>query len=160
MSSFLIKSPAIEKFQAQAFLFVMGFWRRMTLGARALVVDGEKVLLIKHTYTTGWLLPGGGVEAGQHIRETAIREVAEETGYRVKDAGELISVFHNADASRRDHVALFVFKDFEVETPFKPSAEIAEMGWFSIHELPTDTTKATVSRIAEYFGGQSVSDYW
>src|SRR3974390_2056559 len=41
------------------------FARGMTLGVRAVVLDGEnRVFLVKHSYVSGWHLPGGGVHAG------------------------------------------------------------------------------------------------
>ncbi|HYV61483.1 MAG TPA: NUDIX domain-containing protein, partial [Bryobacteraceae bacterium] len=44
------------------------FSRPMTLGVRALVVDGSGcILLVKHSYVSGWHLPGGGVEAGETL---------------------------------------------------------------------------------------------
>src|SRR6202158_619064 len=46
------------------------YWRLsrgMTLGVRAVVVDDlGRVFLVKHSYVTGWHLPGGGVEPGGH----------------------------------------------------------------------------------------------
>ena len=156
----IIHTPLFERYQSRVFLFIMGFWRRTTLGARTMVVDGKNVLLIKHTYTKGWLFPGGGVEAGDSALQTAKRELLEETGYKVEGNGEFLSLYHNADASRRDHVALFVFKNFEQARPFTPNAEIAEMGWFAIDNLPGDTSDATKHRIAEYFGGVAISDKW
>ncbi|MEM9842987.1 MAG: NUDIX domain-containing protein, partial [Pseudomonadota bacterium] len=37
----------------------------MTLGVRAIVENAEgQVLLVRHTYTPGLYLPGGGVERG------------------------------------------------------------------------------------------------
>ena len=42
------------------------FARGMTLGVRAVVLDGDdRVFLVKHSYVAGWHLPGGGVEVGQ-----------------------------------------------------------------------------------------------
>ena len=32
----------------------------------AVIDDQERVLLLRHTYTTSWFLPGGGVERGAH----------------------------------------------------------------------------------------------
>lgn len=156
----LIHSPLFERFQARIFLFVMGFWRRTTFGARAMLVDGKKVLLIKHTYTSGWMFPGGGVEVGDSAMATAKKELFEETGYKVDDQGTILSVYHNIEASRRDHVALFVFKEFHQARPFAPNAEIAEMGWFAIDDLPHDTTDATRRRLGEYFGGTPICEIW
>ena len=35
----------------------------MTLGVRAMILDGEgRVFLVKHSYVNGWEMPGGGVE--------------------------------------------------------------------------------------------------
>ena len=156
----LIHSPLFERFQARIFLFIMGFLRRTTFGARAMLVDGKNVLLIKHTYTAGWMFPGGGVEVGDSALHTAKKELMEETGYRVLDRGQMLSVYHNLEASRRDHVALFVFKEFEAARVFSPNAEIAEMGWFPLDNLPHDTTDATRRRIGEYFGGIAIDERW
>jgi 8-oxo-dGTP diphosphatase len=38
-----------------------------------------------------WMLPGGGVEHGEHPEETVVRELREETGYHVT-VGALLEV--------------------------------------------------------------------
>ncbi|GAB4188959.1 MAG: hypothetical protein Tsb0015_09390 [Simkaniaceae bacterium] len=46
--------------------------------------EKTKVLLIKRRDIPVWVLPGGGVDAGEEPDEAVIREVHEETGYEVK----------------------------------------------------------------------------
>ena len=81
---------------SRLFLTVKGFWHRMTIGTRTMVVDGDKVLLIRHTYVPGWQFPGGGVDPGETMPEAAAREVLEETGYRVTGPLQLFGMYHNS----------------------------------------------------------------
>ncbi len=62
------------------------------LAAYGLVINGAgRVLLTRDPDSPGhadrWLLPGGGVEHGEHPEQTVIREAMEETGLRVCVAG-------------------------------------------------------------------------
>ncbi|HUZ84803.1 MAG TPA: NUDIX hydrolase [Gaiellales bacterium] len=52
------------------------------LRVSALLTCGGTVLLCKHRKATReyWLLPGGGVEAGESMHVALLRELAEETG--------------------------------------------------------------------------------
>ncbi len=85
-----------QRVRAKVFLTLKGIWQRLTVGARVMLVDGDKVLLIRHTYIPGWQFPGGGVDPGETIEAAARREALEETGYRVTGEMELFGVFHNA----------------------------------------------------------------
>ena len=63
------------------------FARAMTLGVRALVLDQEgRIFLVKHSYVSGWHLPGGGVERGETLRDALERELIEEGNIRLVDA--------------------------------------------------------------------------
>ena len=150
-----------QKLRSRIFLVLKGIWHHLTLGARVMLVDGDKVLLIRHTYTPGWQLPGGGVDPGETIEAAARREVFEETGYRVTGAMTLFGIYHNINAmTDRDHVALYVATAFEQGVAFKPSREIAEAAWFDRRALPEKVTPATSQRIDEYFDHAPRRDIW
>lgn len=129
------------------------YWRiarGMTLGVRAIVVDGEgKVFLIQHTYVTGWHLPGGGVETGETFLEALQRELMEEGRIELVEEPVLHGLFFNAHVSRRDHVAVYVVKAFRQDRMPEPNHEISASGFFAPDALPPETTHGTRLRIAE-----------
>jgi ADP-ribose pyrophosphatase YjhB (NUDIX family) len=137
------------------------FSRGTTLGARAMVIDGQgRIFLVKHSYVDGWHLPGGGVETGETINEALARELAEEGNIRMTGAPRLHGVFFNKRVSRRDHVALFVVREFAQDAAPRPNREIIAHGFFAPDALPEDTGRATRARIAEVLGGAAVSELW
>jgi 8-oxo-dGTP pyrophosphatase MutT (NUDIX family) len=137
------------------------FRRGMTLGVRALVLDGQdRVFLVKHSYVEGWHLPGGGVEVGETMLQSLARELMEEGNIEIVGKPALHGAYFNARISRRDHVTLYVVREFRQEAPPRPTNEIVATGFFSIAALPADTTPATRARIAEVFFGAPMSDRW
>jgi 8-oxo-dGTP pyrophosphatase MutT (NUDIX family) len=143
--------------------FYWRFARGMTLGVRALVIDeGGRVFLVRHTYVAGWQMPGGGVETGETVFDALARELREEGNIELGDARApaLFGIYFNRHVSRRDHVALFVVRDFRQPRPPQPSHEIAAHGFFRLDELPADTTKGTRARIAEVMSGAPPSRDW
>jgi 8-oxo-dGTP pyrophosphatase MutT (NUDIX family) len=137
------------------------FTRGATLGARAMVIDGQgRVFLVKHSYVDGWHLPGGGVETGETLRTALARELAEEGNIVITGVPALHGMFFNSRISRRDHVALYVVREFRLDGAPVPNHEIVEHGFFALDALPPDTTRATRARIAEVFSGATVSELW
>ena len=137
------------------------FARGMTLGVRAVVLDGaDRVFLVKHSYVSGWHLPGGGVEVGETLSTALRRELAEEG--RIELAGDppLHGLFLNSHVSRRDHVAVYVVRQFTQDRPPEPNHEIIACGFFDATALPEETTPGTRLRIAEVLEGQQPIATW
>jgi hypothetical protein len=81
---------------------------------------------------------------------------------RIVLSGEpaLHGVFLNDHVSIRDHVAVYVIRDFQQDRLPEPNKEIAETGFFALDELPADTTQGTRQRLAEIFDGKPVIPTW
>jgi len=149
-----------QRLRTRAFLFSVGVKRRMTLGTRGILLDDDRVFLIRHTYMPGWQFPGGGVEPGETAEESVAREILEETGHEVTGPVELLGFYHNTVLSDRDHVAVYVCRHFRQLKPFAPNYEIAEAGWFSRTALPNDLSPGTARRLDEIFAGAPRRPTW
>ena len=137
------------------------FSRGLTLGVRGLCIDeSNRIFLVKHSYVAGWQLPGGGVETGETVIDALIRELAEEGNIEPTAPPMLHGVFYNRRVSCRDHVVVFVLRDFRQTAPPVPNHEIIAHGFFKLDELPNDTTAGTRARIIEVMGRAPVSERW
>ena len=151
----------LEPYLRKIFHLYFRLARGMTLGVRAVVLDADnRVFLVKHTYVSGWYLPGGGVEVGQSFRDAMLRELMEEGRIEVQGEPALLGVYLNSHVSKRDHVAVYVVRDFRQDRAPEPNREIAETGFFALDALPSDTTQGTRLRIAEVLGQRPVGTTW
>ncbi len=144
-------------------LFLLGarVTRGMTLGVRGMVIDGQnRIFLVRHSYVKGWHMPGGGVEAGETLADALCKELHEEGNLRLTGETRLVGIYLNTDGARRDHIAVFLIREFEQSAPHVPDREIVETGFFALDALPPETTKATRRRIAEVIGGETASPWW
>ncbi|MEK7186343.1 MAG: NUDIX hydrolase [Patescibacteria group bacterium] len=74
-----------------------------------LIIEDNKVLLVKHAEKAGHLtgaygLPSGRMNAGETEREAAVRELSEETGLKTKDEdlAEFNGNYYVAEIERKD----------------------------------------------------------
>jgi 8-oxo-dGTP pyrophosphatase MutT (NUDIX family) len=134
--------------------------RGMTMGARVAVIDTEgRFLLVKHTYTPGWIFPGGGVERGESCEEAALREIEEEASVIAKGPLQLTGIHSNHRISAGDHLAFYILRDYE-QRPFKANAEIADARFFDVSDLPERMDGGSRRRIAEMVSGVRPSFNW
>jgi ADP-ribose pyrophosphatase YjhB (NUDIX family) len=105
---------------------------------RAAVFDGGRILLVKEPDDGSWSLPGGWAGVGETPAEAAVREVREESGYRVR-AVRLLSAY---DRDRQGHTPIpyHVYKlVFLCEVMDRTPARAVDadgVGFFGEHELP------------------------
>jgi ADP-ribose pyrophosphatase YjhB (NUDIX family) len=119
------------------------------VGAVAVIrsADGQH-LLARHTYPVGrsrrevWALPGGAVEKYESIPQALRRELAQELGLDVAVEGLLL--VDTSEAPCLD----FVFACHIRDGQFRPSSEVAEIGWFRPGH-PPDGMSARHRRLLE-----------
>ena len=124
----------------------------------AVVVDPEgRILLHRRTDNQLWSIPGGGMEIGETIAETVVREVEEETGLKV-EPDRLVGIYTNPR-----HVTEYT--DGEVRQQFsicfachpvggqlvERADESLEVGFFSPEQIEAMPMHSSIRlRIAHY----------
>ena len=159
----MIRSSLLDAMQplvGQARSLAVRLWGGTTLGVRAVALDEGRILLVRHTYTSGWHLPGGGVNAGETAEAAARRELLEETGYQATGPARFLGLYFNPAMAGRDHVALYHVSACVMQRGFRANREIAEIGLFLPDSLPEGTTTATRRRLIELFDGLPPADHW
>lgn len=151
----------LEPLLRQIFHLYWRIARGMTLGVRGVVLDGDnRVFLVKHSYVPGWHLPGGGVEVGETFLDALRRELMEEGRIELTDEPGLHGLFFNGHVSRRDHVAVYVVRQFRQDRLPEPNREIVACGFYDAGALPAETTHGTRLRIAEVLDGRTRIATW
>ena len=114
---------------------------RPIVGVGAVIVDRERVLLIKRgspPLLGEWSLPGGVVELGETLRAAAEREASEETGLHVK-AGGVIEVLDRIIPGREGapqyHYVLIDFLCTVQGGELRAGGDAADVHWAGESEL-------------------------
>ena len=101
--------------------------------AAAVIFDPEgRILLVKLTYQRlhPWGLPGGSLDYSETPEDAILREVREETGWRIA-----IDDFLFVKSWAPDRIGLYYHCHVE-DGEFQPSDEVSEFGYFPLDELP------------------------
>ncbi len=134
-------------------------FRPTTVGVRALVLDGDgRILLVRHSYTAGWYLPGGGVARGESVLDGLRRELIEEVGIEPIRSPRLLGMYSSTFEGKSDHIGAFVVDEWHRKSV--GSLEVIEADWFHPDRLPVDTSPATRRRIAEHLAQRSLDYVW
>lgn len=135
---------------------------RLIPAASAVVPDRDgRILLTRRRDNNLWTIPGGAMEPGESISQTAVREVKEETGVDV-EVVSLVGIYSNPN-----HVV--EYDDGEVRQQFSicfacrpiggepaPSDETSDVGYFPPNELEElDIHPSIRLRIEHYLAGRA-----
>jgi 8-oxo-dGTP pyrophosphatase MutT (NUDIX family) len=104
-------------------------------GVKCVITDGDRVLLVQHTYgPREWDLPGGGMKRGEPAQIAAAREMHEELGLEVADWQPLGSIRGTTYNSR---TTLHCFQVELRDPTLKVDAvELLTVRWFRRPALP------------------------
>lgn len=118
--------------------------RRPTVrGVRCVILRGDQALLVRHTYgDRRWAWPGGLVRRGEAPAATARREVREELGFDLADWASLGQLDYRGSDHARHLVWCFVAQAGP-DAPVLKRAEIEEVCWTSLREIPRDALDGT-----------------
>lgn len=121
------------------------------LAAYCVVIHEDRILLALWDmrekdpgFVPRWVLPGGGVELGESPEAAAVREVAEETGYRV-ELDELINVetgvieahkrYSGTDRPMQTVAVLYRAHTVSGELRHETGGSTSQAAWFGFDEV-------------------------
>ncbi len=113
--------------------------KRPRIRVAVAVVHDDKLLLVQHTKArqSYWLLPGGGLEWGEGLKDCVTRELLEETGL-VIESGELLFLSETLSPDGTRHVIHLVFGGSWVGGELRvPDDEerITDVRWVGLDEV-------------------------
>lgn len=111
------------------------------VGVACIVTRDDRVLLVRRQRSHGagsWSTPGGHLDFGETLAACAMRETEEETGVRVGEV-EFVAITDDLFAEEGKHyITVWMHGQVSVgEAVVRDAREVAEVGWFDVHDLPS-----------------------
>ena len=114
---------------------------------KAFIMKDSKILLVKPKYHELWELPGGGIKENENNVNALIREVFEESGFKINLDND--KPFHTTDKRGffipdRNHYCMSIVMTYfariineqQVTSHIDFDREILEIKWFYLNNLP------------------------
>lgn len=92
------------------------------------------ILLVHRPRYDDWSLPKGKAEGNERAEETALREVAEETGRQCVLGREIGSTRYQDSRGRRKEVRYWFMQPDDDDDEFTPNDEVDEIRWCSVND--------------------------
>jgi mutator protein MutT len=128
---------------------------RPYVGVGAVIVQDGKVLIVKRKYDPlagQWSLPGGGVELGETLEDSVVREMLEETGLAI-EVGPVIEVFdritRDSTGEVRYHFVLVDYLCWPVGGELRASSDVADARFVEPADLPQYNLTAKANQVIE-----------
>jgi 8-oxo-dGTP pyrophosphatase MutT (NUDIX family) len=149
----------LNRFSLPLLFTVKAVTNPVVFGAHAFARDREgRILLVRHSYLSGWLLPGGGVGRAEPPEEALIRELKEEVGYVRSAPPEFAQLYTRKVGWFTNLIAMYRVDDIEID--FKPNLEIREAKFFAPDALPDGVPGSTRKHIDELLGRTPFTAHW
>ena len=136
---------------------------RVKAGVGVIVVDPAGRILLERRSDNGWWgLPGGAIEAGESVRQAALREVREETGLEIRitgllgvysePAGRIVRYPDNGDVA---HLVDITLTAEIISGKLKVSPESLDLKFFSRDSLPRKIVPPAHQPIQDFIQGRT-----
>lgn len=133
-------------------------WRKTRLGVCAIIVNEQgEILLVKHTYSDGWFLPGGAARSGENLLDAIRRELAEELSLELDSPLGVHGIFFHE--RKREYISVFAF-EVDKSTEVTQNWEIEDWGWYNLESLPQGLSLGAERRLLEWRGESHYSGVW
>lgn len=140
---------------------MIGHETLLTVGCGVIIENDEGHILLQHrTDSNSWCIPGGTMELGETVVETALREVEEETGLKV-NSPTLFGIYSkDAFAEYRNGDRVFsvqiIFRAHEFEGMLKQSGpESRSHRFFDKSEIPHNLAQLQSEFILDWKNGEN-----
>ncbi len=109
--------------------------KHRTLVASCLIHCDKNILMGWHIGRNGWEFPGGAQSDNEHIIDTAVREISEETGLNLITANLRFAGFDESEDYCFNTVYSYALPSLEPINP-QPEGRHREWQWFPLGYLP------------------------